>query len=172
MERSEKHCSGFAQAVACLQPGIAYNTMMDVPCIVLDTNILVAAIRSRRGASFRLLEQVGQGRFEVVLSVALVFEYEEVLDRHRVAAGLEKSDIRDLLDYLCVVGRHQEIFYLWRPFLPDPDDDHILELAVAAGCDGIVTFNVRDFAGADRFGLWIETPRVFLRRIGALPCAR
>jgi predicted nucleic acid-binding protein len=143
--------------------------MMPAPRVVLDTNVLVAAIRSRRGASFRLLEQIGQGHFEIVLSVALVLEYEEVLDRHAEAAGLGTSDVRDLLDYLCAAGRPQSVFYLWRPFLPDPDDDHILELAVAGGCDGIVTFNVRHFRGAERFGLSVETPRAFLERIGASP---
>jgi putative PIN family toxin of toxin-antitoxin system len=142
---------------------------MGAPSVVLDMNVLVAAIRSRRGASFRVLELVGRGQFEIVVSVALVLEYEEVLERHRVAAGLEASDGQDILDYLCAAGRHQGIFYLWRPYLRDPDDDHVLELAVAGGCEGIVTFNVRDFAGADRFGLWIMTPRDFLRRIGAMP---
>ena len=90
---------------------------MGVPCVVLDANVLVAAIRSRRGASFRVLEQVGRGRFEIVVWVALVLEYEEVLERHWVAAGLEASDVQDLLDYLCAAGRHQAIFYLWRPYL-------------------------------------------------------
>jgi putative PIN family toxin of toxin-antitoxin system len=142
--------------------------MMGAPCVVLDTNVLVAAIRSRRGASFRVLEQVGRGRFEIVLSVAMVLEYEEVLHRHRVASGLEATDVQGLLDYLCKVGRHQEVFYLWRPCLNDPDDDHVLEVAVAGGCDGIVTFNLRDFAGAERFGLWIETPQDFLNRIGVM----
>jgi putative PIN family toxin of toxin-antitoxin system len=141
---------------------------MAVPCVVLDTNVLVAAIRSRRGASFRLLEQVGRGRFDIVLSVALVLEYEEVLERHRESSGLASSDTRDLLDYLCAVGRHQTVFYLWRPALPDPDDDMILEVAVAGGCDGIVTFNVRDYSGVGRFGLWVETPRDFLKRIGVV----
>lgn len=143
--------------------------MVHPPCVVLDTNVLVAAIRSRRGASFRVLEQVGRGRFEIVLSVKMVLEYEEVLTRHRVCSGLETTDIQDLLDYLCEVGRHQAVFYLWRPCLNDPDDDHVLEVAVAGACDGIVTFNLRDFAGAERFGLWIETPRDFLVRIGVVP---
>jgi predicted nucleic acid-binding protein len=58
---------------------------------------------------------------------------------------------------------------IWRPCLSDPDDDHVLEVAVAGRCDGIVTFNLRDFAGTERFGLWIETPKDFLNRIGALP---
>lgn len=142
---------------------------MGVPCVVLDTNVLVAAIRSRRGAAFRVLDQVGRGRFEIVLSVTMVLEYEEVLHRHLVAPGLEATDVQDLLDYLCNVGRHQAVFYLWRPCLNDPDDDHVLEVAVAGGCDGIVTFNLRDFVGAERFGLWIETPKEFLKRIGVMP---
>jgi hypothetical protein len=58
------------------------------------------------------------------------------------------------------------LYDLWRPFLGDPKDDHLLELGVAANCEGIVTFNARDFAGAERFGLWIMTPREFLARIG------
>jgi len=139
------------------------------PTVVLDTNVLVAAIRSRRGASFRLLEKVGSGRFRIVVSVALVLEYEEAMGRHLVASGLHASDLKDLLDYLCSVGRHQAVFFLWRPYLRDPDEDHVLELAVAGGCDGIVTFNLRDFAGAERFGPWVGTPRDFLSRIGALP---
>ncbi len=142
---------------------------MRPPSVVLDTNVLVAATRSRLGASFRVLEQIGGGRFEIVLSVKMVLEYEEVLHRHRVASSLETADVQDLLDYLCKVGRHQAVFYLWRPCLNDPDDDHVLEVAVAGGCDGIVTFNRRDFAGAERFGLWIETPKDFLKRIGAVP---
>jgi predicted nucleic acid-binding protein len=69
------------------------------------------------------------------------------------------------------VARRQAIFYLWRPYLRDPKDDLVLEAAVAGECAGIVTFNQRDFAGAERFGLWIESPRSFLARIGALPWA-
>jgi putative PIN family toxin of toxin-antitoxin system len=142
---------------------------MPVPCVVLDTNVLVAALRSRCGASFQVLSAVGQHRFEIVVSVALVLEYEEVLERHRMAAGLEGSDVKDLLDYLCAVGRQQTVFFLWRPCLRDPDDDHLLELAVAGECDGIVSFNVRAFAGIERFGLWVETAGDFLKRIGAFP---
>jgi putative PIN family toxin of toxin-antitoxin system len=140
--------------------------MMDVPKIVLDTNVLVAGLRSRRGASFRLLSLLGSGRFEIAISVALVLEYEDVLMRDVAALGLEETDIADVLDYVCAVGHRERIYYLWRPFLRDPKDDHLLELGVAANCEGIVTFNVRDFAGVDQFGLWIMTPREFLARIG------
>lgn len=140
--------------------------MMGPPKIVLDTNVLVAGLRSRRGASFRLLQLSGTGRFEIAISVALVLEYEDVLMRHAGTVGLEESEIADVLDYLCAVGHRGRIYYLWRPFLRDPKDDHLLELAVAANSEGIVTFNTRDFAGVDRFGLWAMTPREFLDRIG------
>jgi len=80
-----------------------------------------------------------------------------------------ETDIGDLLDYICSVGVAQEIHYLWRPILRDPKDDHLLEVAVASGCDSIVTYNQRDFAGAQTFAVRVETPAVFLKRIGEIP---
>ncbi|MHB1560499.1 MAG: putative toxin-antitoxin system toxin component, PIN family [Isosphaeraceae bacterium] len=141
---------------------------MNTPTIILDTNVLVAGLRSRRGASFRLLQLIGTGRFEIVVSIPLVLEYEHVLMRFIGQFGLDQEDIASVLDYLCAVGRRQPIHFLWRPFLRDPKDDHVLELGVAADCDGIVTFNARDFAGVEQFGLWIMTPREFLVRIGEI----
>jgi predicted nucleic acid-binding protein len=82
--------------------------------------------------------------------------------------GVDETDTADLLDYVCAVGHPERVYYLWRPFLRDSKDDHLLELAVAADCEGIVTFNTRDFAGADQFGLWIMPPREFLARIGEI----
>lgn len=73
-----------------------------------------------------------------------------------------------IIDYLCSVGTHHEIFYLWRPFLPDPEDDMLLELAVAARCEAIVTFNKRDFDGSDRFGIRVLAPAELLHEIGAI----
>jgi putative PIN family toxin of toxin-antitoxin system len=136
--------------------------------IVLDTNVLVAGLRSRRGVAFRLLTEIGRSRFEIALSVPLVLEYEEVLLRHKAATRLSAADIHGVLDYFCSVAHLQEIFFLWRPLLSDPKDDLLLELAVAAGCDAIVTYNVRDFVGAKAFGVSILEPAVFLRRVGAL----
>jgi putative PIN family toxin of toxin-antitoxin system len=133
--------------------------------VVLDTNVLVAAIRSRRGASFELLSQVGGGSFEIAVSVALVLEYESVLLRHAASSVLNRSDIRDLIDYLCDVAIWQEIFFLWRPFLRDAGDDLVLELATAASCAGIVTHNGKDFAGSSQFGIAIWTPAEFLHKI-------
>lgn len=135
---------------------------------VIDTSVVVAGLRSRRGAAFRVLEEIGGDRFEIALSVPLVLEYEDALGRHAGAAGLSRSDIDTLLNYFCHVAHRQAIFFLWRPFLPDPNDDHLFELAVAAGCEGIVTYNVRDFAGVGQFGIRVLEPADFLRRIGVL----
>lgn len=130
--------------------------------VVLDTNVLVAAIRSQRGASFELLQRVGDGLFEIAVSVALTLEYESVLLRHVGESHLKDQDVINLIDYLCEVGNWQEIYFLWRPYLRDPNDDLILELAVAAGCDAVVTHNTRDFVGAERFGIEVLTPATFL----------
>lgn len=142
--------------------------MAPIP-IVLDTNILVAALRSRRGASFKLLSLVGRtDAFTPVLSVPLVLEYEEVLKRPGNAPGLNHADIDAILDYLCAVGQRRDIFFLWRPALKDPWDDMLLELAVEAGAPVIVTFNLRDFKGIERFGVRAIPPQAFLKEVGAL----
>ncbi len=139
---------------------------MALPEIVLDTNVLVAGLRSRRGASFQVLSLVGSEHFGINVSVPLVLEYEDVLLRPQTRIPLSRTAIEDVLDYHCAVARHHEIFFLWRPYLKDPRDDLVLELAVKAGCQFIVTFNERDFAGCERFGIEALTPGEFLRRIG------
>lgn len=78
---------------------------------------------------------------------------------------MNEKDIRDLIDYICDVAVWQEIFFLWRPHLRDPNDDLILELAVAAGCDAVVTHNTRDFTGAEQFGVQVLTPGAFLHSL-------
>jgi predicted nucleic acid-binding protein len=133
--------------------------------VALDTNVLVAAIRSRRGASFEVLSRVGTGVFDIAVSVPLVLEYEDALLRHASASGLVASDVHDLVDYVCSVAVRQEIFFLWRPLLKDPNDDMVAELAVAAGCDAVVTHNIRDFAGIETFGLALLTPGTFLKQL-------
>lgn len=142
---------------------------MGQPEIVLDTNVLIAGLRSRRGAAFLLLSFVGSGRFGVNLSVPLLFEYEDVLLRPNSQIPLPHSAIEAVLDYHCAVARHHEIFFLWRPYLKDPKDDMILELAVKAGCSFIVTYNKRDFVGSEDFGVQALTPAEFLASIGGLP---
>jgi len=134
--------------------------------IVIDTNVFVSSLRSARGASHELMLLAGQPECELVLSVPLVIEYEDVAKRMLGDIGLTSSDVDDILDYLCSVALLQEIHFLWRPFLKDPRDDHVLELAVEAGCETIVTHNVKDFAGAEQFGIRIVGPREYLRGIG------
>ena len=142
--------------------------MASTPRVVLDTNVVVAGLRSRRGASFRLLAEVGRGKFEIALSVPLVLEYEDALLRHGSVSGLSRADVDAVLDYFCSVGHLQSIFFLWRPLLPDPKDDLVLELAVAAGCKTVVTFNIRDFRGAEGLGVSAQRPGDFLKAIGVL----
>lgn len=139
------------------------------PLVILDTNIIVAGLRSRHGASFRVLRLLGQGKFQTALSVPLVLEYESVTKRQSRALGMTHSDIDDILDYLCRVSDLRQIFYLWRPFLRDPSDDMVLELAVEAEAQFIVTHNIRDFEGSEQFFLRAVTPQSFLRQIGEIP---
>jgi predicted nucleic acid-binding protein len=112
---------------------------------------------------------LGDPRFEINVSVALVLEYEDVLTRQVAAGPLTSQDVATLLDYVCDVANQRTVFFRWRPFLVDPKDDFILELAVEAGCDFIVTFNRRDFAGVESFGIRVVTPGDFLRMIGDNP---
>jgi putative PIN family toxin of toxin-antitoxin system len=145
---------------------MACDTIVSMSCVVLDTSVLVSAIRSRRGASFELVSLVGTEAFDVAVSVPLVLEYEDALLRHIAASTLTKEDVRSLIDYVCNVAVKQEVFFLWRPFLRDPGDDLVLELAIAARCEAIVTHNLRDFRGAEKFGVNILTPGQFLRKLG------
>jgi len=135
--------------------------------VVLDTNVLVAALRSRRGASFQILSKIGTDAFDIAVSVPLVLEYESVLLRQLEATSLSGDDIQSLLDYICGVAVRQEVFFLWRPQLKDPGDDFVLEIAVAANCDAIVTHNLRDFAASSRLGVRAISPAQFLAVIGS-----
>ena len=130
--------------------------------VVLDTNILVAALRSRRGPSYRLLSLVGSGLFEVTVSVALVLEYEDVLSR---ATTMPTWAIDRILRFLCAAAHQQKIFFRWRPHLRDPGDNMVLELAVASRSRFIVTYNHRDFQGAQQFGVAPISPESFLNRV-------
>jgi putative PIN family toxin of toxin-antitoxin system len=143
--------------------------MAETPRIVLDTNVLYAALRSSRGASYHLLSLVGRSKFQVVLSVPLVLEYEHALASLPSITPVTTEDIAAVLDYLCATSHRQEIFFLWRPTLRDPGDDMVLEAAAAGGCQFIITFTVRDFVGADRFGIEVLTPAGFLAILGELP---
>lgn len=137
--------------------------------IVLDTNVLYAALYSKQGASYRLLSLIDSGKLEINLSVPLVIEYEDVLKGKQESLNLSTSQINQLLDYLCMAGNLHEVFFLWRPIIGDPEDDMILELAVKAQCDYIVTYNKRDFEGLQRFDIALADAREILQIIGELP---
>ena len=141
---------------------------MKPPHIVIDTNIIIAAQRSIRGASAKLMSLVGTGLFEIHVSVPLVLEYEEVLLRQRISLGLTEDDVGDLVDGFCTLAHHHKIYFLWRPSLRDKRDELILELAVAAGCNWIITYNRKDFVGAEKFGIRVIEPKAFLQEIGVL----
>ena len=136
--------------------------------IVLDTNVLFAALKSRRGASYKLISLLPTMRFSMAISVSLVIEYEDVLRRGRLSDSITEKDISDFIDFFCYIGNQQEIFFLWRPFLPDPSDDLVLEVAVAGGCDAIITYNKRHFKNVEKFGLRILDPKEFLAEVGVI----
>ena len=134
--------------------------------VVIDTNVIISGLRSRKGASFRILEMIGSAQFEITLSVPLALEYEEVAKRQSEELGLTLADADVLIEYWCRIAHLQAIHFLWRPVLRDIEDDHVLELAVEAGRSLIVTHNVRDFAGSEAFGITAIRPAELLRRMG------
>ena len=137
--------------------------------VVIDTNVIVAALLSNRGASHRLLRLVGDPRWRINLSVPLVLEYEQTLKRVCTSGDLSGSDIDSVVHFLCANANLRSIFFLWRPLLPDPKDDFVLELAVESRTDFLLTFNTKDFVGAERFGIRVTSPREFLAIIGEAP---
>ena len=138
---------------------------MKTPDIVFDTNVIIAALRSKKGASNKLLSLVGTQKFEIHDSVALILEYEDVIQRQRTELGLSQDDASDFINALCSMAHHHKIYFLWRPTLSDVGDELVLELAVTARCEYIVTHNVRDFKNLDKFGIQAITPKEFLQVI-------
>ena len=133
---------------------------------LLDTNVIVAAVRSPQGASAELLRRVLTGRLNVLCSVPLFLEYEVVLSRPEQlqAAGVTVVDVANLLDVLAGKVERVDIAYLWRPQLRDAADDMVLEAAVNGRATAIITFNQRDFLPqAQNFGMAVLTPAQFFQ---------
>ena len=138
--------------------------------IVLDTSVVLSALLSRRGASNKLLVWLfrNQKKYNVV-SNTLVVEYESVLTRpeNLKQCDLRREDMLRFVDDLCLISHHQEIHFLWRPFLGDRNDDMVLETAVNAGAGAIITFNPKDFKEVwEQFGIKILTPGEYLMKTG------
>ncbi len=136
--------------------------------LVIDTNVIVAAMRSPTGASAALLVQLLEGRAQMLASVALVLEYESSCMRaeHRLAAEASAEDVQNLLNAMIDVILPVEVHYQWRPQLSDAGDEMVLEAAVNGQANAIVTFNRRDYSDAPaRFGIEVLTPSETLRRL-------
>ncbi len=133
--------------------------------IVLDTNVLYAGLYSSVGASFKILKAIVDKKIRIVLSTTLLFEYEDVLKRKSKELGLNHEKIEAILDNLCFLSEHQKIYFLWRPILSDPKDDHILELAVSSNAKTVVTHNIKDFKNSNKFGIRAITPKSLLEKI-------
>jgi putative PIN family toxin of toxin-antitoxin system len=137
--------------------------------VVLDTNVLVAALRSKLGASHHLLQLLGDARWRPNVTVPVVLEYESVLKRDCAAFGLTEQEVDDVVDALCSQAGLHRLYFLWRPVASDPNDDLVLEAAIASHSDFIITFNQRDFPGSAQFGIRCLTPREFLILLKELP---
>lgn len=133
--------------------------------IVLDTNVLYAGLYSASGKSHQLLRVISEGKIRIALSTPLLFEYEDVLKRNQVVLNLSGAEVDAVLDNLCALADFQAVYFLWRPCLPDVNDDMVLELAVAAQVPRIVSFNARDFRPASRFGIEVVTPKIMLEEL-------
>jgi putative PIN family toxin of toxin-antitoxin system len=136
--------------------------------LVLDTDVVVAAMRSPSGASAAIVRAARQGQATLLLSVPLAIEYEAICRQaeHRLAAGLSEGQVGIFLDAVIAMAEPVETHFLWRPQLHDPSDEMVLEAAVNGGADALVTFNLRDFWTApERFGVDLLLPRVAIARI-------
>jgi len=137
--------------------------------VVFDTNVLVAATRSKNGASFKLISMLPSEKFQLALSLPLYMEYLDVLLRPEVKpANVAERDITDFVDNILVHSETNNIYFLWRHSLGDRKDDMVLELAVASQAEYIVTFNIKDFANIELFGIEAIRPSEFLRLVEEL----
>lgn len=130
--------------------------------VVIDTNVLISALKSKQGASYKLLMALPNGIFVPNVSVPLFLEYESVAKRQGLVSRLSSQDIDSVLEYFLSQSSVRNIFFLWRPYLKDPKDDLVLEVAVESQSKYIITFNTKDFKGCDKFGIAVVTPQEFL----------
>jgi putative PIN family toxin of toxin-antitoxin system len=138
------------------------------PQVVLDTNVIVAGLRSPTGAAHAVLRMLPAGSFDVHVSLPLFVQYQDVLTRNEQENAIAPKDIATFLLALDVLAKYHEIHYLLRPELGDPEDDMVLEVAFAARADFLVTHNIRHFSTIGKFGIQAVTPVQFLNALGEL----
>ena len=138
---------------------------MNSTTIILDTNILFSGLYSSKGASFKVLKLIESKIIKPVISTTLLFEYEDILRRKQEELILSNSEIDSILDNICGFSSFQKIYFLWIPCLKDPKDDHVLEVAVASKTKVIITYNHKDFIGADKFGVKVISPKTLLETL-------
>lgn len=132
--------------------------------VTLDTSVLVAAAHSRQGASHQLLSMLPCSAFEIALTVPLYTEWQAVLTRpEHLPPGATATQALGFLRYLASLAHLQDVHFLWRPFLRDPDDDMVLECAVASGSRFIVTHNFKDFKRAEALKVQAIVPADFVK---------
>ncbi len=131
--------------------------------VVIDTNVFLAALRSKQGASYKLLFEVSRDKFKQNISIPLIFEYESVAKRN---SNLSEEHIDAIINMICKMSDRRKIFFLWRPYLKDPKDDFVLELAIESQSEYIITYNKKDFKGAETFSIKVLAPKEFLKKIG------
>jgi putative PIN family toxin of toxin-antitoxin system len=136
--------------------------------IVIDTNVFISALRSKRGASYKLLFDTDRGLFVQNISTPLVLEYESVAKRELPNLTLTADQVDAILDMICKNSQACSVSFRWRPHLKDPGDDFILELAVQSQSEYVVTYNKADFAGVEDFGITLLTPKEFLQLLGGI----
>jgi predicted nucleic acid-binding protein len=134
----------------------------------MDTNVLVAAFRSCRGASFEVFRRLRLGDWTAMVSNHLLFEYEEILKRDAALLGLSLNDVDEVLNAICARAEEWPLTHDWHPILADPDDEPLVQLAVESAARRIVTHNVRDLQSATHLGVEVLVPREFLAKLEEL----
>jgi len=144
--------------------------------IIIDTDVLLSALFSRRGASYRVIKWLTE-EYHVhakqynSISNTQIIEFSDVLTRERnlARAQLTREDAEAFIDAFSLISFHQKINFLWRPFLKDIDDDMVLEVAFNSNAKYIITHNIKDFQGVnDKFNIEVITPQIFLKKIGEI----
>ncbi len=136
--------------------------------IVIDTNVILAGLKSKKGASYLLLKHLNTNYFKINISTTLIFEYEYVLKREHENLGLTLEDVDEIINGICHLANHHKIYYLWRPLSKDPNDDFIIDLALKSQANFIISYNQKDLKTIAKFNISILTPKQFLQLLGVI----